>query len=132
MAKILLVDDEVPILKLFRALLEGHDFDVTTARSAAEAVGHLADESFDMVVTDLKMETPLAGFDVVRAAHQRRPRPVLVILTAFPVPASQWKQAGADALLVKGENISNLPEQLKALLSLASRVPTKPLRRRIS
>lgn len=117
MFKALLVDDEESILRLFRNILERDEFSITTANSATQACALIRDNAYDIVVTDLKMETSAAGFEVVRAAHISRPRPVIVLLTAFPVPASQWRNAGADALFVKGLDTNALPARLKSLLN---------------
>jgi CheY-like chemotaxis protein len=113
----LLVDDEELVLQMLATVLANEGFKVTTATSAAEASAILVhDEAFDIVITDLKMETPMAGFEVVEAAKGIVPRPVIVVLTAFPVPTSTWRDAGADALFVKGENTLTLPKQFRALL----------------
>ena len=40
----------------------------------------------------------------------------LTILTGFPISRSEGQPSGADALFVKGTEILNLPDQLKALL----------------
>jgi hypothetical protein len=39
-----------------------------------------------------------------------------VVITAYPVPSSDWRSIGADALYLKGANTMALPEQLKELL----------------
>lgn len=116
MLRTLLVDDEEAILRLLKTVLELNGFAVTTARSAHEACAALSDQAFDVVVTDLKMETQLAGFEVVRAAYCLSPRPVIAVITAFPVPASDWRAAGADALYVKGLETLKIPEELKRLI----------------
>lgn len=116
MFKALLIDDEEPIVRLFAAILERDGFRVTPATSAAQACALLHVDCYNVVVTDLRMETPTAGFEVVRAAKGLQPRPLIVLLTAFPVPPAQWRSAGADALFIKGENIRSLPAQIKALL----------------
>lgn len=123
MTRVLLVDDDSSILQLFCTVLEMNDFGVTTAASAAEALRALEENSFEMVITDLRMESPTAGFDVVKAAGGCAPRPIIVIVTAYPVPSAEWRKAGADALYVKGANTMGLPEQLKSLLK-RSRSPT--------
>jgi DNA-binding response OmpR family regulator len=120
MFKALVVDDDDAIRAMLAQFLERDGFSVLTAGSAAKGTAMLG-EHVDIVITDLRMESPLAGFDVVRAAAQMAPRPVIVILTAFPVPNSEWRSAGADALFVKGANTFALPKQLKALL--AGRAP---------
>jgi DNA-binding response OmpR family regulator len=122
MLKALLVDDDEAVRGMLAMFLERDGFAVVTANSAEKGRAILADEHIDIVITDLRMESPLAGFEVVRAARRRVPRPVIVILTAFPVPNSDWRDAGADALFVKGMNSYALPKQLKALL--AGRAPS--------
>lgn len=78
------------------------------------------------MVTDLRMETPLAGFDIVQAATRLSPQPVTIILTAFPVPTDQWQRSGADALLVKGTETLALPKRLKAVLQQESATAAMP------
>ena len=117
MLKILLVDDEPAILALFKDVLELSSFEVHTAASSSEAVATLDREVFDAVVTDLRMETPLAGYEVVKAARALHPRPAIAVVTAFPVPSSEWKHAGADALFVKGQNTIRLGEDLQQLVN---------------
>ncbi len=116
MIRVLLVDDDTSILQLFCTVLEMNGFEVITATSAAEALALIDQSSFEMVITDLRMENPTAGFDVVRAAQTIIPRPIVVIVTAFPVPSAEWRRTGADALYIKGANTMALPEQLKELL----------------
>ncbi len=117
MYRVLLVDDETMLLRILSQILEHAGFSVTTADCAEGAKAELAkNQPFDLVVTDLRMESPVAGFEVVSAANAQSPRPLIVILTAFPVPAFEWKAAGADALYVKGLNTAQLPAELKSLL----------------
>ncbi len=117
MFKALLVDDDEGVRSMLAQFLERDGFSVTTASSAAEGTALLVCQRVDVVITDLRMESPLAGFDVVRAAAHAEPRPLIVILTAYPVPHSEWRNAGADALFVKGMHSYALPKQLKTLLA---------------
>ena len=116
MARVLIVDDEAAIIGLLKTVLESSSFEVSVARSAAEAKVCLREARFDLVLTDMRMETPLAGYEVVRAARQMNPRPATVIITAFPIPSSDWKSSGADALLIKGADILDLPNKLSQIL----------------
>ena len=117
MLKTLLVDDEEAILRLLKDVLETHGFAVMTAGSARDGITALRREPFDLVITDLRMESPTSGFEVAGAACQVRPRPVIVILSAFPLSTSDWTSVGADALYMKGEDVFKLPESLKKLLN---------------
>jgi len=116
MFRILVVDDESSILGLLRTVLELAQFQVDTAVSGSEGAARLAQSAFDVVLTDMRMETPTAGYDLIRTARQLRPRPAIAILTAFPISPAEWKPSGADALFVKGSDLINLPERLKALI----------------
>jgi DNA-binding response OmpR family regulator len=116
MTRVLLVDDDASIVQLFSTVLEMNGFAVTQATSASEALKEIGRESFEMVITDLNMETPTAGFEVVGAAREQSPKPIIVVVTAFPVPSAEWRRIGADALYVKGANTMALPEQLKELM----------------
>lgn len=132
MTRVLLVDDDTSIVQLFSTVLEMNGFVVTQAKSASEARIELDRNSFDVVITDLHMETAAAGFEVVRAARDRTPRPIIVIVTAYPVPSVEWRRMGADALYIKGGNTMALPEKLKELLKGKPRSSTwnvRPIRR---
>ena len=116
MYRTLLVDDEDAILNLLSVILGRQHFSVRTATSAQAAIALLTEEHFDLVVTDLRMETPWAGFEVAKVAQETNPRPVVAILTAFPVPGRDWRATGADALFVKGSRPLELPTRLEELL----------------
>ena len=127
MFRILIVDDEPAILGLLKSVLELSSFEPHCVRSAAEAKSLLSQQTFDVVLTDMRMETATAGFDVVRAARQLDPAPVIAILTAFPISPSEWRPSGADALMVKGADIMNLPDKLLNLLRAKPRCERQPV-----
>ena len=114
--RILLVDDELAILLTLKAILEINGFEVDTAASAKEGIARLSGNSYQMVITDMRMETETAGYDVIREAKKQDYDPAVAILTAFPLLGSDWKEEGADSMLVKPMNTNDLLRQLEALL----------------
>lgn len=111
-ARILVVDDEEPVSSMLKVVLEANGYSVVTASSAAQAVNMLAaNEPFQVVLTDMKMENDTAGYEVVRAAKALPEAPGVVILTAYPLLAQDWRAAGADAAMSK-------PTQMALLLDL--------------
>jgi DNA-binding NtrC family response regulator len=114
--RILLVDDELAILLTLKAILEMNGFEVETASSGREALRKLDAGVFQMVITDMRMETETSGYDVIRAAQQKAYNPATSILTAYPSPESDWKSKGAQSLLVKPVNTRDLLRQVEALL----------------
>jgi DNA-binding response OmpR family regulator len=114
--RILLADDELPILLTLKAILEMHGFEVDTAASAREAIGKLDNNSYHMVITDLRMEEATSGYDVIRAAKRQEYDPATAILTAYPALGSDWHSQGAQTLLVKPVGTEDLLRQIEALL----------------
>jgi DNA-binding NtrC family response regulator len=114
--RILLVDDELAILLTLKAILEMNGFEVETASSAREAKQKLSAGVFAMVITDMRMETEAAGYDVIRTARSQAYNPATAILTAYPNLGGDWKNEGAESLLVKPMNTNDLLRQIEALL----------------
>jgi DNA-binding response OmpR family regulator len=114
--RILLVDDELAILLTLKAILEMNGFDVETATSAREAKQKLSSGKFEMVITDMRMENETSGFEVIRSARSQAYNPATAILTAYPKLGDEWKTSGAESLLVKPMNTSDLLRQIEALL----------------
>ncbi|HZQ90727.1 MAG TPA: response regulator [Terriglobales bacterium] len=117
MRRILLVDDELAILLTLKAVLELNGFEVETAASSGEAMKLIQSKTYDMVITDMRMETENAGYDVIRTARQQPYDPATAILTAFPALGSEWESKGAQSLLVKPVGTEELLRQLDQLLT---------------
>jgi DNA-binding response OmpR family regulator len=114
--RILLVDDELTILLTLKAVLEISGYEVETAASAREGRSKLKHHTYDMVITDMRMESDSAGLEVVQAAKKAPYQPAIAMLSAFPLPGSEWESDGADTMLVKPMNTHDLLTQLEALL----------------
>ena len=115
--RILLADDELTILLTLKAILEMNGFEVETAASAREAKEKLRSGTFDMVITDMWMETETAGLEVIRAARRQSYNPATAILTAYPnLGVAARRNERADSLLVKPTNTGDLLRQIEALL----------------
>jgi DNA-binding response OmpR family regulator len=114
--RILLVDDELAILLTLRAILEMNGFEVDTAASSKEAQNKLKSGTYEMVITDMRMESETSGYDVIRAARQQSYDPATALLTAYPSLGNDWKSKGVHSLLVKPVNTDELLRQLEALL----------------
>jgi DNA-binding response OmpR family regulator len=114
--RILLVDDEVAVLLTLKAILEINGFAVETAASAREAKLQLRNHDFHMVITDMRMENDEAGREVIQTAQAAPSRPAIAMLTAFPSFEEDWRELGADEMLVKPMHTNLLVQQLEALL----------------
>jgi DNA-binding response OmpR family regulator len=114
--RVLLVDDEVTVLLTMKAVLEISGFDVDTAASAREGKSKIKLHEYQMVITDMRMESDAAGREVIQAARTASYHPAVALLTAFPVADEDWQEMGADKMLVKPMQTSILLHQLEKLL----------------
>ena len=114
--KVLIVDDELAVRTMLQAVLESDRYQVTTATSAADAREKIAAQDFDAVISDMRMESAIAGYDVVRAARRRSQHVVIILLTAFPISETEWRTEGADAGFSKPVPVVELLATIAELL----------------
>lgn len=114
--RVLLVDDEIPVLLTMKAVLEISGFDVDTATSAREGKSRIKKNEYQMVITDMRMESDAAGREVIHAARSAPYHPAVALLTAFPTSDEDWQDMGADKMLVKPMQTVQLIQQLEKLL----------------
>ncbi len=76
---ILIVDDEVPILNSLSKILEDEGYDVTVAKSGAEALKLMTTEPPDLLLLDIWMPE-MDGLETLRRAREQAPRvPVMMM-----------------------------------------------------
>ena len=124
--RILIVDDDLAVLLTLKAVLELHGFNVDTAASSAEAFVRMKSGVYQMVISDLRMETEEAGLEVLRAAHRQAYDPATALLTAYPPSGEQrdgqqwdgedWSGENSESLLIKPLGTGDLLRQVEALL----------------
>ena len=83
MGRILAVDDELDMLALLKMIIEGYsDHQVTVTNNPLEASELLEKESFDLVLTDLKMPG-MDGMEVLAKAKKRDEDALVMVITAY-------------------------------------------------
>ncbi|MCL4537455.1 MAG: response regulator [Nitrospirae bacterium] len=112
--KILVVDDEKNILKLYQAELEDEGYTVVTANSGREALDIFESENPDMVTLDILMPD-IDGIQVLRQMKEKKPNMPVVMLTAYDYrdDFSVWV---SDAYVVKSSDLSNLKATIKQII----------------
>ncbi|AEB09616.1 sigma-54-dependent transcriptional regulator [Desulfobacca acetoxidans] len=82
-AKILLVDDEPDMLDMLEMIItDKTPHQVTTTNNPLELTELLTRDTFDLVITDLKMPS-MDGIEVIKAVKQHDPDTPVVMITAF-------------------------------------------------
>jgi two-component system, sensor histidine kinase SagS len=80
--RLLIVDDEDMIRKVLRQALKTTGCSVDLAADGAEALEKLQKQSYDMVITDLRMPGR-TGYDVLADIRQRQPDTPVILITGF-------------------------------------------------
>jgi CheY-like chemotaxis protein len=83
LARVLLVDDDLTSRLTLKTILEAGGYFVDSVASAAEAVGKLDQGQYELVVSDLEMESPQAGLKVIAHARLMEYKPATAFLTTY-------------------------------------------------
>jgi CheY-like chemotaxis protein len=115
--RVLVIDDDRQILRLFKRILEDGGVSVVVVNSGQRALDLLRDQAFRVVVLDMRMpETD--GFGVLRALRSGVRRPRIVAVSGFMhgelLGAAEF--LGADAAISKADAPSLLLDTVKDLL----------------
>jgi len=99
---LLLVDDELSILRSYARDLQAENYTVTTASDGEQAIQALRAGTFNIVITDLVMPGT-GGMHVLREAKNRYPEICVVVLTGYGDMSSAVEalRLGADDYLLK-------------------------------
>jgi CheY-like chemotaxis protein/glycine cleavage system H lipoate-binding protein len=82
-ARILVVDDELPVCKSVSSALSTEDYSVDMALSAEEALTKEQEETYDVIITDLMMPG-LSGMDLLRKLKEKRSDVRIIMITGYP------------------------------------------------
>nr|HID14126.1 response regulator transcription factor [Anaerolineae bacterium] len=124
--KILVVDDELKIVRLVRAYLEGAGFRVVVAYDGQEALAVFRHERPDLVILDLNLPG-LDGLDVCRAIRRHSDVPI-IMLTARIEETDRLigLELGADDYVVKPFSPREVVARVRAVLRRTEGLPRQP------
>jgi CheY-like chemotaxis protein len=116
---IMLVDDEVMIIKLFEKLLKKLDYQVISFSSSVAALDYFKNNSnlIDAVITDMTMPD-LTGDRLTVKLLEIKPEIPVIICTGYSENISPEKaeELGAKSLMVKPVTLKEITEKLGKIL----------------
>ncbi|MEE4600766.1 MAG: sigma-54 dependent transcriptional regulator [Desulfobacteraceae bacterium] len=117
MGKILVVDDDINILRVIKLRLEAEGYQVTTAGKAKVALELANEDVFDFALVDLKLNGT-NGIQLMENLHQLNPEMPVIILTAYGTieSAVEAMRKGAYTYITKPFNYDELLIQTKNCL----------------
>jgi CheY-like chemotaxis protein len=126
MARVLLVDDDPAARLTLQTLLEASGYRVDAAASAAEALDKLEEDEYELVLTDLQMESPEAGLKVLAHARVMDYKPATALVTTYR--DSRIKSRDTRPVLIEPEDV---PELLTKIADLIAERATRKLERQL-
>lgn len=130
MPRVLLAEDDDAVRDMLQTSLERDGFEVVAVANVCEALGRIAAENFDVLLSDLHMPLAGDGFTVVSAMRHTHPHAVTLVLSGYPEldEALSAIRLQADEVLVKPIQIASLREIIREKLRNPvphPRLPTK-------
>jgi DNA-binding response OmpR family regulator len=125
----LLVDDDGAVRAMMTQGLERKGFEVIAAASVIDALRRIADESFDVLISDLHMPNPGDGFTVVSAMRHSQPNAVTMLVSGYPDVQSAMAAIllEADEIVVKPFEIAQFTDLVRE--RVVNRNPIKRLQK---
>ncbi len=107
--KLMFVDDEEELVSALVERLELRGIDAIGVTSGDEALEHLRDEPFDVVIMDVKMPG-IGGLEVLRTINRRYPDVKVILLTGHGSAEDSeiGRRLGAVAYLQKPVDLEDL------------------------
>ena len=111
---ILILDDEPIVVRRLRPALEKVGYQVETFTHSADALERIEQRSFDIVITDLKMEG-VDGMQFLSRVKELWPRTEVIVITGFATMATTKEsfQKGVFDFLAKPFKIAEIQEAVE-------------------
>ena len=125
--RILLVEDDASAAAALRRVLADEGYDLTTVARGDDGLARAQNETFDVVITDLKLPG-LDGMELVRQLHAAKPRMPIILMTAHGTTeiAIEATKLGAYDYLLKPFEMEELID-MTAKAAASSRLMTEPV-----
>lgn len=135
LARVLLVDDDPTSRLTLQTVLEASGYHVDSAASAAEAVGKLDEQEYQLVLSDLQMESPEAGLKVLAHARMMDYKPATALVTTYqnaqPTGGKSTHSKPAHSKLQKTSRMLITPEDVPGLLAKVANLISERAARRV-
>ncbi len=115
-SRLLVLDDEKRMVEIVAMVLRHEGHEVTACTDAEEALAVLADEPFDLLITDLRMPGP-DGLEVLKRARAAYPDLPVILMTAHASVATAIEAMKEGAVDYVEKPFNN--NELKALVRRA-------------
>lgn len=113
--KILAVDDDAHILRLFKEELEEEGYEVLLASNGTDAFETFEKENPDLIILDILMPD-IDGISLLRRMKEMKPRVPIIMSTAYDY-RDDFAVWASEAYIVKSADLRELKNTVKKLLN---------------
>ena len=115
MKKILLVEDEKSLCLLYEEELAKTGYAVVSVYDAEAALEKLKKETFDLIITDIRMPA-MNGVELITQIMGLRKDTPIIINSAYQSHKEDFMTWAADAYIVKSSSLDELISKIKELI----------------
>ena len=112
--KILIVDDDQNILRLYKEELEEDGYTIVTASNGQEAIERFEAEDPDLVTLDILLPD-IDGIKLLRQMKEKKPRLPIIMSTAYDY-RDDFAVWASEAYIVKSSDLTELKATIKQLM----------------
>ncbi|MEN8263987.1 MAG: response regulator [Nitrospirota bacterium] len=113
--KLLIVDDDLNIQRLYKEELEEEGYDVVIASTGKDALEMFEKENPDIVTLDILMPD-IDGISLLRKMKEQRPDIPIIMSTAYDY-RDDFAVWASEAYIVKSSDLSELKKTIEKLVS---------------
>ncbi len=113
--KLLVVDDDLNIQRLYKEELEDEGYEVIIAATGKEAMEIFERESPDIITLDILMPD-IDGISLLRKMKEQRPNVPIIMSTAYDY-RDDFAVWASEAYIVKSSDLGELKKTIKKLIS---------------
>jgi len=115
MEKVLCVDDDLNLLRLYEEELSEEGYQVILARNGKEAMEKFIKESPHLVVLDIRMPEK-DGIETLTAMMGKDRQVPVILNTAYPQYRGNFMTWGAEAYVIKSSDFTELKQKIREAL----------------
>jgi DNA-binding NtrC family response regulator len=121
--RLLVIDDEAPILFALREYFTLRGYEVDCAREPAEAEALIAGGTYAVIIVDLCLSGAegTEGLGLIECARRRCPQTYIILLTAYGSPATE-----REALRRGANQVLHKPMPLPRMASVLAGIVERP------
>ena len=132
MPSLLVVDDELSMREFLKILLEKEGYEVTTAAEASSALELFQSETFDLVISDIKMPG-MSGLSLLEKIKETDSTVPVIMITAYASPENAViaMKNGAFDYITKPFKVDEIIKIIKSAISASAQIKTEEVSEKV-